>query len=220
VFVAILDTGVFPGIFPVGPIAYDMEVTPTGIVRPRKSKIQSFHGTMVAAILELYAHDYEICSIKIFDDETDTTTCKMLCSALKWCLKKNIPIINVSAGCLDLSEFKRIGKIVELLHRNGQTVVAAYERNGMPAMPAEHKTVIGVRSDPSLHNDEYYFDTKSSKRDYVASGQHKLHYLTGSETIDTAPATSFAAPLITAALVNTADPKPGAEGLSSTAPAR
>lgn len=202
--VAIIDTGVMSGFFPVGPIALDMEVTPAGLVRHRKSTIRSFHGTMVAAILKQYSYDCQICSIKVFDDDTETATCRMLCSALRWCLCKNFPFINVSAGCLEPSEFKKIGRIIQSLHTNKQTVIAAYERNNMPVMPAGHEAAIGVKTDPSLHDGEYFFDTKSSKRDYVASSQHKLHFLTGGDTIITAPATSFAAPLVTAVLVNDA----------------
>lgn len=202
--VAIIDTGVMSGFFPVGPIVLDLEVTPAGFVRRRRSSICSFHGTMVAAILKLYSDDCQICSIKLFDDDTETATCRMLCSALRWCLSKNIPFINVSAGCLEPSEFMKIGRVIQSLHENNQTVVAAYERNNVPVMPAGHETAIGVKTDPSLHDGEYFLDKNPSKRDYVASSQHKLHFLTGEDTIITAPATSFAAPLVTAVLVNEA----------------
>ena len=93
--VAIIDTGIQPGVFATGPIVYDLEVTPLGIVRKRKGQIHSFHGAVVAAILEKYAPGCQICSIKIFDDETQTTTCRMLCAALRWCKCENIPIINI-----------------------------------------------------------------------------------------------------------------------------
>ena len=143
--VAIIDTGIQPGIFPTGPIVYDLEVTSLGIVRKRKGKIHSFHGAFVAAILEKYAPGCSICSIKIFDDETQTTTCKMLCAALRWCRHKNIPIINVSAGSIETRDFKSIQRAIDALTKKGQLVVAAYNKNGLPTMPAGHKAVIGVR---------------------------------------------------------------------------
>lgn len=62
--VAIIDTGIQPGVFATGPIVYDLEVTPLGIVRKRKGQIHSFHGAVVAAILEKYAPGCSICSIK------------------------------------------------------------------------------------------------------------------------------------------------------------
>ena len=199
--VAIIDTGIQPGIFPTGPIVYDLEVTSLGIVRKRKGKIHSFHGTFVAAILEKYAPGCNICSIKIFDDETQTTTCKMLRAALRWCRHKDIPIINVSAGSIETENFKSIQRTIDALTKKGQLVVAAYNKNGLPTMPAGHEAVIGVRNDPKLKDYEYKIDNKTSKRDYYASSQHKLHFLLGKELI-TSGSTSFAAPTITAVLVN------------------
>ncbi len=199
--VAIIDTGIQPGIFPTGPIVYDLEVTSLGIVRKRKGKIHSFHGTFVAAILEKYAPGCQICSIKIFDDETQTTTCGMLCAAMRWCRHKDIPIINVSAGSIETKDFKSIQRAIDALTKNGQLVVAAYNKNGLPTMPAGHEAVIGVRDDPELKGYEYKIDNRITKRDYYASSQHKLHFLSGKELI-TSRSTSFAAPTITAVLVN------------------
>ena len=199
--VAIIDTGIQTGIFPTGPILYDLEVTRFGIVRKRRGKIHSFHGAFVAAILEKYALGCQICSIKIFDDETQTTTSRMLCAALHWCRHKDIPIINVSAGSVVPSDFRKISRVIDALHKNGQTVVAAYNKNGMPTMPAGHEAVIGVRTDRSLINADYMPDSSSATQDYLASSQHRLRFLSGQELL-TPLSTSFAAPTITAALVN------------------
>ncbi len=199
--VAIIDTGIQPDIFPTGPIVYDLEVTPLGIVRKRKGKIHSFHGAFVAAILEKYASGCPVCSIKIFDDETQTTTCAMLCAALRWCKRKNIPIINVSAGSVNVTDFKRIERTIDALKKNGQTIVAAYNKNGLPTMPAGHGAVIGVKTTISLRDSEYIHDNTFKKQDYVASSHHRLQLLLGNE-VHTFESTSFAAPTIVAALVN------------------
>ena len=201
--VAIIDTGIQPDIFPIGKVVCDMEVTQLGIVRKRKKQIHSFHGATVAAILEEYAKGCHVCSVKIFDDQTQTTTCKMLCAALRWCLYMNIPFINVSAGSVVPSDFRRISRVIDALYKNGQTVVAAYNKNGMPTMPAGHEAVIGVRTDQSLINADYMPDRTSAKQDYLASSQHRLRFLSGQELL-TPLSTSFAAPTITAALVNSA----------------
>ena len=201
--VAIIDTGIQSDFFPIGKVVCDMEVTPSGIVRKRKNQIHSFHGSIVAAILEEYAKGCLLCSVKIFDDQTQTTTCKMLCAALRWCLHMNIPLINVSAGSVVPSDFRRISRVLDALHKNGQTVVAAYNKNGMPTMPAGHEAVIGVRTDQSLINADYMPDSSSVKQDYLASSQHKLHFLSGQEFL-TPLSTSFAAPTVTAALANSA----------------
>lgn len=199
--VAIIDTGIQPGIFPIGPIVYDLEVTSLGIVRKRKGKIHSFHGTFVAAILEKYAPGCSICSVKIFDDETQTTTCRMLCAALRWCRHKDIPIINVSAGSIETKDFKSIQRAIDALTKKGQLVVAAYNKNGLPTMPAGHKAVIGVRTDPTLKGEEYVVDNASPKRDYIASSQHELLFLWGKKLF-TSVSTSFAVPTVTAVLIN------------------
>jgi hypothetical protein len=198
--VAIIDTGIQTGIFPTGPIVYDLEVTRFGIVRKRRGKIHSFHGAFVAAILEKYAPGCQICSIKIFNDETQTTTCRMLCAALRWCRHKDIPIINVSAGSIETKDFKSIRRAIDVLTKNGQLVVAAYNKNGLPTMPAGHEAVIGVRNDPRLQDSEYLVDIKSSKRDYYASSQHELYLLSGKK-LTTSESTSFAAPTITVAMI-------------------
>ena len=199
--VAIIDTGIQPGIFPTGQIVQDLEVSHFGIIRKRKGKIHSFHGAFVAAVLEKYAPGCDICSIKIFDDETQTTTCKKLCAALRWCQRVRIPIINVSAGSVEATDFKKIGKTIDALKKNGQMIIAAYNNNGLPTMPAGHEAVIGVRTDPTLKGAEYVVDNTSSKRDYIASSQHELRSLWG-KILFTSVSTSFAIPTVTAALID------------------
>lgn len=199
--VAIIDTGIQTGVFATGPIVYDLEVTRLGIIRRRKSKIHSFHGTFVAAILEKYAPGCPVCSIKIFDDETQTTTCAMLCAALRWCRHKDIPIINVSAGSVEATDFRKIGKTIGALKKNGQMIIAAYNINGLPTMPAGHDAVIGVRTNLTLKGAEYVVDNTSPKRDYFASSQHELDLLWGEKYI-TPLSTSLAVPTIVAAIVN------------------
>lgn len=199
--VAIIDTGIQPGVFATGPIVYDLEVTPLGIVRKRKGQIHSFHGAVVAAILEKYAPGCQICSIKIFDDETQTTTCRMLCAALRWCRHKDIPIINVSAGSVNRSDFKRIGKQINALHKNKQIVVAAYSNRGISTMPAGHKSVIGVKVSTALDGVRIILDNSHGKQDYFALSEHKLTFLWGKDLI-TPLSNSYATPTITAAVAS------------------
>ena len=199
--VAIIDTGIQPGVFATGPIVYDLEVTRFGIVRKRRGMIHSFHGAFVAAILEKYAPGCSICSIKIFDDDTQTTTCKMLCAALRWCRHLKASIISISAGSVEETDFERIGRAIDALKENRITVIAAYNKNDLPTMPAGHEAVIGVRTNQSLREGEYIFDHTAIKQDYIASSQHQLCFLSG-DTLISPMSTSFAVPTITAALIN------------------
>ena len=201
--VAIIDTGIQTGIFPTGPIVQDLEVAHFGIVRERKGTIHSFHGTLVAAILEKYAPGCEVCSIKVFDDETHMTTCNKLCSALRWCQHAKIPIISICAGTVDPKCFRKIGSIVNEIYGNGQTIIAAYNKRNIPTMPAGHMAVVGVRTDSALLEGEYIPDPMAQKQDFIASSQHELHFIWGKSFI-TPLSTSCAVPRITAAFANMA----------------
>ena len=85
--------------------------------------------------------------------------------------------------------------------KNGQMIIAAYNNNGLPTMPAGHEAVIGVRTDPTLKGAEYVVDNTSSKKDYIASSQHELRSLWG-KILFTSVSTSFAVPTVTAALID------------------
>jgi hypothetical protein len=66
---------------------------------------------MVAGIIRKYAPGVELSSVKIFPDHSMKTTCNQLVSALKWCLKKNIPVVNMSDVTTDPYDLNQISKI-------------------------------------------------------------------------------------------------------------
>lgn len=101
--VAVIDDGITPELYSIGPLRYDMCVTKSGRVRKRKleEKITTDHGTAVAGIIRKYAPDAELRSVRVFSDNLMKTTCDKLIAALKWCAKKNIPVTNLSLGTVD-----------------------------------------------------------------------------------------------------------------------
>ncbi len=155
--VAVIDDGITPELYSIGPLRYDMCVTKSGRVRRRKpeEKITTNHGTTVAGIIKKYAIDAEFCSVRVFSDNLMKTTCRKLFAALKWCLKNNTPVINLSLGTVDPLDFKKIRRITDKLLRNGQIIVAACNKNGKYTMPAMHPGVIGVKTSKALVDDDF-----------------------------------------------------------------
>ena len=200
--VAVIDDGIIPEMFSIGPLRYDMCVTKRGCVRRRKpeEKITTNHGTTVAGIIRKYAPDAEFCSVRVFSDNLMKTTCGKLFAALKWCLKKNIPVINLSLGTVDPLDFKKIRRITDKLLRNGQIIVAACNRNGKYTMPAMYPGVIGVKTHKKLTDDDYMSATDTEGVNFIASSSHELVSPDG-RVLRTLISNSYAAPTVTAAVL-------------------
>ena len=204
--VAIIDDGINTNLFDVGPLEYDMSITRINTVRPRKAHeiITTDHGTTIAAIIKKYAPDATFCSVRIFIPQSQgrmRTSCDKLIAALKWCLKKEIPIINLSLGTVDERDFKKLSKIINQLLKNGHTVVAACNQNGKYTLPAMYPGVLGVRFDRTLCENEYIKAYTNDGIDFIASSNHELYCNLGF-TYHTQISNSYAAPTITAAVVN------------------
>ena len=105
--VAVVDDGIIPEVCSIGKLCYDMTVTESGRVCPRKADelITTSHGTTVAGIIHKYAPEAEFCSIRIFSGPILKTSCKQLIAALKWCYMMKIPVINLSLGTTELDDF-------------------------------------------------------------------------------------------------------------------
>ena len=201
--VAIIDGGITSGLFSIDALKFDVYVTRFRLVC-NKSIIQtsaSLHGSVVAGIIKKYAPKADICSIQIFKDSTMRTSCRMLVSAMKWCLKMNIPIINLSLGTIDPDDFKIVNKITDKLLENGQIIVAACKRDGSYGLPAMHPGVIGVRIDTKLSGNAFLAVNNGGGINYAASSIHELDWPYGGKYI-TPISNSYAAPTITAAVIN------------------
>lgn len=199
--VAVIDDGIMPEMFSSGPLRYDMCVTKFGRVRTRRpdERITTTHGTTVAGIIRKYAPDVELCSIRVFTDGIMKTTSSRLVAALRWCLKMQIPLINLSLGTVEPGDFVKLRRITDKLLRNGQLIVAACNKNGRYTMPAMYPGVLGVRTDAALSENEYYHAVDADGINYIASSVHTLTLWTGDSFL-TPLSNSYAAPTITAAV--------------------
>ena len=201
--VAVIDDGILPEMFSAGPLRYDMHVARFGRVRTRrpKERILTTHGTTVAGIIRKYAPDVELCSVRVFSGGIMKTTCGKLAAAMRWCLKMNIPLINLSLGTVEPKDFRKIRRITERLLRNGQVIVAACNKNGRYTMPAMYPGVLGVQTDAALSENQYRRAEGIDGVDYIASSIHTLTLCTGTD-FQTPLSNSYAAPTVTAAVAS------------------
>jgi len=203
VLIAVIDDGIIPELFSTGTLCYDMTVTKRGRVRKRKlsERIVTYHGTMVAGIIKKYAPATEFCSIRIFSDGIMKATCGQLITALKWCLKMKIPVINLSLGTTDPDDFNDVRCVVDKLLSQRQTVVAACKNNGIYTMPAFYTGVLGVKADATLIDNQIRSNSDKDGVPLLASSRHSL-VLTDGSIIITQISNSYAAPTVTAEVCN------------------
>lgn len=201
--VAIIDDGIIPELFGVPTLFYDMVVTRWGIVRKRYpfEYNMSFHGSTVMGIINKYAPNVEFCSIRIFSGGIMRSTCKQLVSALYWCLKKNVPIINLSLGTTNPDDFNEIQKVVDKLISKGQIIIAAGSNSGKYTMPAFYRGVLGVKVDETLIDNQLSINNESTGAMFRASSHHKLCMRDGS-VLFTGLANSYADPTVTGYVCN------------------
>jgi len=201
--VAVIDDGIMSEMFSVCSLRYDMTVTERGLVRSRRptERIATPHGTTVAGIIRKYSPNAELCSVKVFPDNLLKTTCIQLIAALNWCLKKDIPLINLSLGTIEPEDFRAVSDIIDKLLRNGTTIVAACNNNGKFTLPAMHRGVHGVQAGNNLVDDQFIVNPKDNSVRYIASSSHELVFL-DEKPIRTPITNSYAAPTVTAAFAN------------------
>ncbi|MGI6576902.1 MAG: S8 family serine peptidase [Eubacteriales bacterium] len=201
--VAVIDDGIDVGSFAIGELKYDMTVTKWGMVRKRKTseRVETYHGTTVAGIIKKYAPTVELCSVRIFSGGILKTTCKHLISALKWCKRMKIPLVNLSLGTTDPEDFDEVRTIIEQMIGQGQIIVAATNNNGKYTVPASLPGVYGVVADPKLCDDQIgACINPDSEKLIPASSRHQL-ILPDGNTIITGITNSFAAPTVAAYLI-------------------
>lgn len=208
--VAVIDSGIIENAF-----AFSSEVQQIKVKKHRwtsknnvKDTVQS-HGTVVCAILTKYAMNVKIYSVRVFCGDCLSTDCRTLVQALTWCYRHKIPLINLSLGTTEKSDFITVDRIVSKMAAQGQIIVSAYHMNGSVTMPASHPAVIGVHTTPGLREYSFYPDFSQGKSDFIASSQHIVCINHGRFSFQTALSTSFAVPTITAAFANCMTRYPG-----------
>ena len=198
--IAIIDDGIIAEKCPVRTLVEDVEVGLWGHIRKRRasSNSQSLHGTIIAAIINKYTTHAEFCSVKIFNMGLNTTL-RRLVAGLRWCYRKRIPIVHLSLGTTDERDFPVLEKIIHKMMERGQIIVAACKGETIISMPSNHPDVISVIADANLYG--FAWRTVGERRDkfFAASSRHSVEI--DGKMIITPICNSFAAPTITAALI-------------------
>lgn len=103
------------------------------------------HGTAVAGIIKKICPDVELYSVKILDEELKSYGI-LLIESIKWCIRNNMKVINLSLGTENKKWKKKLQKICNKAYNKGIIIVAA-SPNKKKSYPAILPNVIGVISE-------------------------------------------------------------------------
>lgn len=202
--IALIDDGIDDDFVDSINLTYDLSVGTGGLIEHRSSreKVLTSHGTTCARIINKYAPDAEVCSLRIFREGILRASCNQLVASLEWCIKERIPLINMSVGSTFLSDYEKLRPIVMSMVRQRQIIVAASHNKNYYSIPACFSGVLHIVADANLIDNEYYIPAESSSLCSVfASSRHSLCSGQGCVYV-TQVANSYAAPTVTAAVHN------------------
>lgn len=197
---AVIDDGISESLYNIGRLDFDIVIDQNLSVYTRKgyNTYLPSHGTTCAAIIQKYAPDVCIGSIKILSDTGKRAIRHQFITAVEWCIKNEIRLLNLSLGTVVFSDFEDIRNFVNKAADNGLILVAACNNKNTYTVPACLTNVIGVKCRRLYFNGQYKFNMYPFDGiDIEASGRHFLTDAYGEKGY-TMPANSFASPLVTA----------------------
>lgn len=200
--VALLDDGVHT-IHP--DLVASVEVTDELQIAAYDSKPgRESHGTVCYRIIKKYAPSCTICSVKILDDHTRCCNVNKLIAGLQWAASQGVPIVHLSLGSIEYEDFSLIRRQINEMTAKGIVIVAACNNRNIVTYPASMFSVIGVKADASLKDDEYGYEQDCLDGiPFSASSRHLLRKEGGKNPFYFSPiANSYAAPVVTAAVCN------------------
>ncbi|WP_432664974.1 S8 family serine peptidase [Wukongibacter baidiensis] len=205
IHVALIDDGINEKYYNLKPLKYNIEITDDLKIMKRENynPYKKSHGTVCAAIVEKYCKKVILSSIKIINNNGRSNKYKLI-KALEWCIEKNIPIINLSIGTVSYNDKRELKSIVDLAHSKGIIIIAANKNEDIITYPASFHNVIGVRCDTlnNLMEGEFFYNLEPKDTiEITADSTHTLVNYLG-EKKKTKKCNSYAAPLITAKIVN------------------
>lgn len=211
--IAVIDDGVNEAVYPVGELAYSIEVTPELKVENRGTHniFEPSHGTTCAAIIKKYYADGVFSSVKVLNDHSGKGRVAQLLQGIHWCLEKEMQVISLSLGTVDYHDFGELEQVVNIAFEKGIVLVAACNNKDIYTSPASLAKVIGVKSSKNIRLKEgeylYHVDPWDGI-EITGCCEHKLTTMMGEETI-TPLCNSFAAPMITAEVCRIMENYPG-----------
>lgn len=203
--IALIDDGLDTSVCPNIKVRYDLTVGTDGVIRNRddSDRILTDHGTTCARVIAKYAPNAEFCSLRIFHEEKLRASSDQLVAAMEWCLAEQIPIVHMSLGTRQSSDYKKVRSIAAKMIQQRQIIVAACSNSSAFSVPARLNGVLGVIADKGLKEDEYSAapDSASVYNLLCASSRHQLAPPSG-YALTTQITNSYAAPTVTAAVHN------------------
>lgn len=145
--VAVLDTGIdkeheYLRNNIIGGIAF--ESTDEYIITSDKYDDKNGHGTACSSIIKKEFKGVEIFSVKVLDDDGKSNV-QILEESLKYLLKTNIRLINLSLSLLNNEMTHDLYEICNELERNNKIIVCSLANGFEESYPAIFDNVIGVK---------------------------------------------------------------------------
>ena len=204
--VALIDDGVDNKTYSNLNVIRNLTVCDNGTLVEKELNVNllSDHGTTCARIINKYAPETEFISIQVFTNHDGSlcANCDNLVSALKWCCNEKLPLIHMSLGTRDMTDYQKIRLIIETMADNRQLIVAAASNQNTYTIPACMPEVIGVRHWSKDSPADYIF--RWYPFDGVDVGCCGVHMLDDEKKIEnhTPASNSYAAPWVTAFVAN------------------
>lgn len=199
---AIIDDGVHPDILDLDGDWYIDEECNDLANNVHENK-DSGHANMCIQVIKKYT-DMSCTlwhSIKILDFYTKRGNIERLIKAFELCEDLDIKIIHLSIGTTYYEDFHVVKNAVNRLVKKGVILVCATSNSDVVTYPAYLPNVIGVKCDPLLIGDTYYFnDDPIEQINFIASSRHN-NVLTDI-LCDSIASNSLAAPLLTAKVIS------------------
>lgn len=168
------------------------------ILQTRSNLHSLSHGTICGGvIISNTCVEHEIISIKV--KRTDQNgNIEKLCAALKFCLKNNIDVVNISLGTRNTDDAKILYNIVIKMEKKNIIVVSAMDNNPMErAFPACFDNVIGVKHSMKAYKGIYWVNNNTVS----ANGIQTIELATA-ELYTTYACNSYATPYVTSQVAN------------------
>lgn len=199
--IAVIDEGVIPTFKDELNIVEDLMVNDENLVvnRPDDVQVITDHGLNVCKIINMYAPEAKIISIRIFNSLEMKTSIEKLIAAFEYCLDKEIPIIHLSGGTVNLFDDYLLRDVIKKIINNNQIIVAAHSNKKGLSFPALYPCVFSARAN-ELFGSYSRFNNRWGYS-FAFPSNHKIN-LNKNINYITQTANSYAAPVLTAKIYN------------------
>ena len=133
--IAVLDDGIYTASsISLRKLSFDLEYR-GGTIQEREAPLHpASHGTIVADIIQTYAPNAQIGSIKILEEGCKGSA-QALAAGIRWCASHSVDIIHMSVGTSVWQDFFVIEEAVQSVSKD-KVLLAASDNLGRTAVPA------------------------------------------------------------------------------------